>query len=271
MKIEHRISLNVGWQEKDILQSYGIDIDEGFKTFFVDEANQHWQELSRLIKVWKAVDIVQTKFTKAEIESADNVAVYPKWLNDFPQPEDNYLTVCYDLTNYCSSCGVGKLQKAPFRIKKEPNWGSSNLLFSLNWIYDELFVKRDFYDKIFKPLGIAFREVFLHKRDAVSESVVQLVLPITEASLNLVDLPFSKCSKCGNKKYEPISKGFFPSFEKTVDMQMFKSQEYFGSGATADRRIFAGAKLKDTLISSKVNVTPLFVDVLHHQTRKGSR
>jgi hypothetical protein len=254
MKIEHRISLNVGRQEKDMLQDYGINIDEGFKTFFVDEDNQYWQELSRLIKVWKAVDIVQTKFTKNEIDGADNIAVYPKWLNDFPQPENDYLAVSYDLTNYCSSCGTGKVQKAPLRIKNEPGWGN-NLLFSLNWIYDEFFVKRDFYNKMFQPLGIACREVFLHKKDVVSESAVQLVLPITAASLNMVDRPFSKCSKCGNKKYEPISKGFFPSFEKTVDMPMFKSQEYFGSGATADRRIFAGRELKDKLIYSKVNVT----------------
>jgi hypothetical protein len=125
----------------------------------------------------------------------------------------------------------------------------------LNWIYDEFFVKRDFYDKIFKPLGIECREVFLHKKDTVSESVVQLVLPITEVSLNVDDRTFSKCSKCGNRKYEPISKGFFPSFEKTVDIPMFKSREYFGSGAAADRRIFAGTKLKDKLISSKANVT----------------
>lgn len=254
MKTEHRISLNVGWQEKDILQSYGINIDEGFRTFIVDEDNQYWEELSRLIKVWKAVDVVQTKFTKAEIESADSLAVYPKWLNDFPQPEDEYLAASYDLANYCSSCGIGKVQKAPLRIKKEPSWGS-NLLFSLNWIYDEFFVKRDFYEKTFKPLGIEGREVFLHKKDVPSESVTQLALPIIDTSLNIADRPFSECSKCGRKKYAPISKGFFPAFERKAGMLMFKSQEYFGSGAAADRRIFVGTKLREQLINNKVNVT----------------
>lgn len=254
MKIEHRIGLNVGWREKDILKSYGIILEEGFQTFIVDESNQYWEEISRLIKVWKASDVVQTRFTKSELETADYLALYPKWLNDFPQPEESYLNESYDLKTYCSSCGVGKVQKSSIRIKGEPKWGK-NLLFSLNWIFDEVFVERGFYSRFLKPLGIESREVVVHKRNSISESTVQLVLPVTEASLNLDQYPFLKCAECDSIKYLPINKGFFPPFNQPVEYPIFKSKEYFGSGASADQRIFVGSKLRDVLISNKANVT----------------
>jgi hypothetical protein len=67
----------------------------------------------------------------------------------------------------------------------------------------------------------------------VIEDTVQLIIPETEVPLNLEGYPFEICD-CNRKRYDLINKGFFPSFIEDVgDMKIFKSKEWFGTGASA--------------------------------------
>ncbi|WNB17008.1 hypothetical protein [Marivirga arenosa] len=254
MKIEHRITLNVDGQQREMLGSCGIRLDEGFQTFVVEETHKHWNEIKRMLIAWEASDVVETKFTKAEVRKSVSAVVYPKWINGFPQPEDDYLEQCYDLSDYCSSCGIGKVQKSPLRIKVEPKWGKKSI-FLLNWIFEELFVKAELYDQLFKPLGVESEKVIIHKTGKVSSSVVQLILPTTSYSLDDMNYyPSQSCQLCGRVKYLPIAKGFFPTLVSKDPLPIFKTQEYFGSGAAADKRIIVGSELKDRLVENNCNV-----------------
>src|SRR5437868_14125543 len=113
-----------------------------------------------------------------------------------PDNDFEYMHITYDNSNYCEKCGIGLLQKEPFRIKEKPKWGNKKM-FSLNWVFDELFVRKDFYDSLFKTIGIESEKVLLYKKDTIIEDTVQLITPKTEVSLDLEGYSFEVCKKIG--------------------------------------------------------------------------
>jgi hypothetical protein len=85
----------------------------------------------------------------------------------------------------------------------------------------------------------------------VIEDTVQLIIPETEVPLNLEGYPFEICD-CNRKRYDLINKGFFPSFIEDVgDMKIFKSKEWFGTGASA-KYIFIEQSLRKEFLKSKI-------------------
>lgn len=252
MKIMHQISHVWNEAEVNFLAERGINVQQGHDVFQIEEG-ELYNSIKTSLNRWGVSDWVATIFDKNDIKKAEYLAVLPKWMNDYPQPEDDYLNISFDLSSYCSSCGIGKIQNQPLRIKREPNWGKK-VVFSLNWIFDEIFIKKEYYDKILKPLGIECREVIIDKKNIASESTVQLKLPDIEVPLrNINDYSFEDCASCGRRKYLPITKGFFPTFESNLELPLFKTLEYFGSGAAADKRIIANATVKDQMINNKFN------------------
>ena len=83
----------------------------------------------------------------------------------YPMPDIDftYLYLTYNLDKYCSSCGIGLKQKGAFRLKNIPKKGVKKI-FRLGWVNDELFVEKSLYEKVFKPLKIAYKEVLVHKK-----------------------------------------------------------------------------------------------------------
>jgi hypothetical protein len=127
-------------------------------------------------------------------------------------------------------------------------------MFELAWVLDEIFVRKDIYDDYFKKIGIEYSPVLLYKKDTVIENTVQLKIPTVDIPLLLDNQPFEICSTCNRKKYSPKIKGYFPSFQKEIpsSLQIFKSSEYFGSEAAADRRIFIKIEMFKHLESLKI-------------------
>ena len=181
--------------------------------------------------------------------------------NGYPQPEDKfgYREVTYDTKKYCVECGIGAIQKAPFRIKKSPKLGTKKL-FELNWINDEIFVNKKTYESVFQNLGLETWPVMLYKKELIIEDTVQLKIPIIDVPLMLQHQPFEMCKHCGEKKYNPQIKGFFASFKRSVsDLQIFKCREYFGSGGEAFNKIFITQQLLTELnaLNIKPNIIPV--------------
>lgn len=177
----------------------------------------------------------------------------------YPMPDMDfgYRELTYDLRDYCSSCGIGLKQKDAFRLKNVPPAGKKQI-FSLGWIYDELFVERKIYNEIFEPLGIKCREVLKYKKDTVFEDTVQLVLEETQEKLHLVDYPTESCSACGRTKYQPMPQGFYPMY-KAIIAPIFKSYDYFGSGASATKKIFITKELREKLIALKIEKSAWYI------------
>lgn len=254
MRVIHRIGINADDFQKKVLQDIGIAIPNGFCAFELEENTEQYSKLKPYIEKWQLLDILNTQFTNEELDTAPLLAYNFTWSNGYPQPEDNfgYIGVTYKKEGYCKNCGTGLVQQSPFRLQKEPTWGTKKI-FELNWVFDEIFVRRDTYEQLFKPYGIQSMPVLHYKKESVLENTVQLVLPGANLKLNLEKQPFESCKMCGTPKYNPQIKGFFPSLEEPIPaMPIFKSLEYFGSGASAYKRIFIAQELRQEMLKHKI-------------------
>ena len=161
-----------------------------------------------------------------------------------PEDDFEYEKVCYDLSDFCNKCGIGKVQVKPLRMKAEPKWGKKHIL-QLNWIFDEYFTLPDVWESTFKPFGIDCKPVIHHRSGKELETVVQLdVAKIAKSSLQFTDEHrYAICGDCNRKKYLPIVRGPYPLFEQQPSDHMLKTQEYFGSGASAKKAIMVSSTL----------------------------
>lgn len=238
-----------------ILEQFGITVQAKYDRFDIEENEIYWK-LKPYLDTWVIHESVITKFTEEEENNAKRLILLSPWANGYPMNDgDNgYQHTTYDNTDYCNTCGMWLKQKEPFRLKKAPNWSGHKRMFSLNWVYDELFVRKDFYESLFRPIGIKSENVLLYKKETVIEDTVQLIIPTIGVCLNLEDYSFEICKDCGYKRYDLIRKGFFPSFKEGVgDMQLFKSKEWFGTGASARKYIFVSQALRQEFIKLKIS------------------
>jgi hypothetical protein len=223
------------------------------------EDDPRWDSVAMLLRLYAAGtnriwSRTWTVFTQRERDQARVLSVGACWTHGYPEPSDvmavrrtrylPYFAATYDLTSYCPVCSAGAHQKAPFRMKKDPAWGRRSIL-QLNWVPDELFVKTEVYDAIFRPFGIEHQPVLHHKTGTRLDSVVQLRIP-EEVSVNAATLPHTTCRRCGREKYTPVCRGFFPSTLDVVS-SMSKSRDYFGVTETAFNAILVGSPLYEKI------------------------
>lgn len=254
MKIVHRISGNVTVMMKETLRSMGFDVDTGLSTLEVEESDARWDTIKNYASEWGFVDITSTDFTIDELKHADWLKMGPAWHHGYPQPEDDfgYLERTYDLSRYCSKCGIEKKQRSPFRFKREPRWGKRHIL-QLNWVFDEFFVLPEVWESVFKPLDVPSSPVIDDRSGRELENVVQLnVRAIAEAATGLVNHPSEVCASCTARKHSPFVRDFFPAPTSYPDRHMFKTREYFGAGASAFRCVIVSSALWGEFCKNKL-------------------
>jgi len=239
MQIIHRISVSTTPQIRKELADLGLAVGEGFVTFEVEESNPAWPEFGSWISRRGAVDVVSTKFTAAELKAASWLALAPTWHCGYPQPEDGYLEVTYDLSGYCPACGIGAVQRGPFRMKGEPKWGRNEIL-QLNWVFGEFFAKPALWSRAFERVGVQSRAVLDADRASPLSTVVQLVVA-DEVDVDAAGLPFETCSRCHRPKLHPHARGFFPPVLQVDGERVVRSRQWFGSGASAYQVVLAPA------------------------------
>lgn len=244
MKIVHNITLLVGESEQTAFSEIGIPLSIGFSSFKIEEGDQRWPAVPRLISLFKAVDTTTTKFSSQEISGAKYLGVVSEWHHGYPEPVDGfgYLKKTFDQHGFCMECGAGLAQNAPFRIKKPPAWGVKSIL-QLNWVFDEYFVRPDVWDSVFRPYGVGCSPVVLDETGVEAESIVQLNIS-GESELKIDGgMTGEKCLACGVVKYPPIARGFYTPPIAPVNSEIFKSSQYFGSGRRAYRAVIVSASL----------------------------
>lgn len=230
---QYGIKADIGW-------NYQIEIhDEGL--FFQIE------DLLRRDNIYYRTQAIFTdeEYKNAEygVKTAMHTCGYPKPDHDF-----GYMNLTYDLTNYCDKCGCGAVQKDAFRISKI----AKHKMFVLGWVFDELFVHKDVYETIFKPLGIECREVRRYWQEYIIDSIVQLVLPETVEPLSFPKaFEAEVCPQCHIPKYTPHIVDFYPLHKNPI-APIYKGAEYFGSGYEARKKIYVSAELRDILIKNKI-------------------
>jgi hypothetical protein len=241
------------------LVSLGIELAAGpgggetaLIAFDVEETHPHWAELFALFQKWNVSDVSWSEFSNEEIQAARWLTLLAAWHHGYPQPDQGsfgYLTATYDLAEYCSECGTGLKQKAPFQMKAEPVWGHKSVL-QLNWIFDEYFVKPEVWQSVFAPFGVECRPV-TNIAGAELSTVVQIVVN-QQSAIVADDLPYKKCIKCARVKYVPVTRGQFPRLLHEPNAHMVKTTQYFGSGRSAFRQVIVSQEISRALASGKI-------------------
>lgn len=252
MEITHRISINSSPSIQRELAEFGVAVaDHGFVSFDVEESADAWPSVEAWIGRRQAVDIASTNFSKAEVLHASWLELEPEWHHGYPQPDEDefgYRRATYDLSDWCEFCGIGMRQNAPFQMTGEPKWGRRSIL-QLNWVFDEFFVTPKFWDEVFRPHGVKCRSV-TNARGIELKTVVQLS-PHEEVGVVTQGLPEAACPQCGRTKYLPVTRGRSPALTSEPASSMVKTNVYFGSGASADKRVLVSNALARALIASK--------------------
>ena len=244
MQVIHHIALRFDEQKKAEFLEAGVELKSGaiMTSFEIAEDDPRWQKVELLTRKFRVFDTTSTRFTEVELGEARFLGMLATGSHGYPEPSDNngYLSATFDLTDYCKTCGIGARQVAPFRLKKIPHLGKSVL--QLNWVLDEFFVATDIWKTVFEPSGIGCRTVVWHKTGATIDSTVQLqIFGISDLKLD-ADANFETCPECGQKKYRLSLKGVLPQPSDT-DEAIFKSSQYFGSGAQAFRLVMVSNSL----------------------------
>lgn len=255
----HRISISCTPQIRRELASMGVVVNPDYPlvsnlvTFHVDEAQPEWPAFKSWIDRRRPVDMVSTNFSKKELQEAQWLEPGIDWHHGYPQPRDDefgYLEATFDLTNYCARCGIGKTQKAPFQMKGEPKWGKRSIL-QLNWVFDEYFVTPKVWAGVFQKYGIPSRPV-LNTKLAELKTVVQVVVEEHVAVVTKGLVEETACTTCGRIKYLPVQRGPFPELVSEPSRPMAKTEEYFGSGGSANQGVVVSQALYRDMISASV-------------------
>ena len=251
----HHIYLDVDNAKKRILKNHGFQVDEGYSNLTLEENEVFWS-LKPYFDKWDIKDLVITRFSDDDLNNATYLRWLPAWQPLYPEPAETggWRNQTYDTSSYLPECGIGLIQKAPFRIKQKPAWGKRKM-FVLYWVFDEIFCRKDLYEDLFKKYNIEYKPVLLYANDMIIEDTVQLILPESNAPLELAGYPYQLCGNGQAKRYDLINRDFFPNFSGKISnhLKMFKSQEFFGTGAEGRRYIFITQELRKELIAAKVD------------------
>jgi rRNA maturation protein Nop10 len=263
MKFVHRIGLRLSPAQRTDVEGLGVKVPLGttlpdggdpLVAFDIDEAHPNWLALHKLFEQWGSSDLLRTEFWKKEIEAARWLRMLPGWHQGYPQPEDGfgYLRITYNPSDYCPDCGIGAVQKAPFRMQGEPRWGKYHVI-QLNWVFDEFFTQPEVWRTTFEPFRIGAMPVVRNKTGQELKTVVQLGIPTVAKSKALLgDHPKAVCPRCKRAKYLPFVRGRFPPLESFPDENAFRTTEYFGDGARAFRGIIVSDAVYREVVKNKL-------------------
>jgi len=262
MKIIHRVTFNTKKHKKakNMLLKCGIKLKEvpevNICTFEVSEDDSLWPEVAEIIKTKDLNAIItRTEFTKKEILSADWVKVQPKCIKGYPMPDDDWRwkEVSFDLEKICPTCGMGRKQIAPIRLKGEPKIGKSSFM-SIFWIF-ELFALPEVIVAMRNAGITGFEELLpIHYKSLEEIKTVKQLRFTHELEGYIVDDNLKKTfPECGHNRYMGLSKGMY-KYEKKVFKGMpdfVKSREWFGARLQATQLLLASSKFVELYYKNK--------------------
>ncbi|WP_227288061.1 hypothetical protein [Boseongicola sp. H5] len=195
-------------------------------------------------------------FSDEDLEAADHLALGFSWLNGYPQPDgdgaSDYQRITYDPEGLCEGCGIYGKQITPFRLRLPPKWGRRKM-FSLNWIFDEMFVETSYYEARFRPLGLEARDVVHHKSGDIIPTVKQIDLPDVDFGFQMDTSKGEICKVCGTPRYHPNVVDYLPPLNGDASTYpVFRANTYFGDGMNSFRKIVISSDVFSMLKDDKV-------------------
>lgn len=226
--------------------------DSDFIVLDIFEDDLHWSAVKAALEADGVHAIATTIFTQQKLKEAEWLTVRSKWHNGYPQPESafSYREITYDAARLCKECGAGLVQKDCFRLAKAPKWGTRHF-FSLNWVYDELFVD-DTARNILEGSGLTgfhFLPVKNRRGTEVFPGVHQLFTEVeTKPDVVTGGRDMDKvytCAVCSRTKYQPTGIGMHALRRATLEAMpdICRTHEVWGSGHGADRLILISQRM----------------------------
>ena len=238
MKIWHRISLDR--EDEEVLIRLGIEYKKSYDpsgdyglVFSIHEDDPRWPEISHLAEERQTFNFPYTSFTDEEILAAEWVRLCTGFKRYYPQPKRGMKWKSQTFSHTCESCGLDFDQKAPFRIKKEPQMGKYDFV-SPYWTY-AIFCTQRVVERL-ESEGLRGYEVWpvmLHREDTPSQIVSQIVFPhVAGPGLDERDKQDPEpCAECGVTKYAFHRRGYMrvkrSALRNDLDAQL--THEWFGS------------------------------------------
>lgn len=200
--------------------------------FFID--TPEYMEFKHILEDMK-IDYSEFKevtYSKDELDKAQLLRMIPKNYCGYPQPEDEYEEVSYEMNSRCPICLQGGIQKAPFRMLK-PKMGANDIS-GIHWVC-EYVITHKLRDLIEREnfLGIEFWPIIHHKSNMEIEGVCQLyitnVMPQMDPKSEIVRAPGIDACKCGKKGYYmPDSEPIYEKSTLNNIKDLNKTSEWLG-------------------------------------------
>lgn len=235
-----RIYAYFSQEDIDYLKKKGIVVEggKGFSCFHIYE-NELYRELKQYFLHKKQKDysdsVIGVKFSEEELAQADHYA-FSTSSKGYPQPEDVKKFRAFTYVDYYPTSGILKVgQPNPFIIKGEPKWRKKETGFGLEWVNDCIFVRKELFEAELAPMGFTSRPVWIDRKGTLSQTAVQLIIPICDSEMMLENSVFDNedvfiCPDSGIKMYCPGILDFLPPFKTAVKQDLCCTQEYFSSG-----------------------------------------
>lgn len=241
--------------------------DSDFIVFDIYEDDPGWLAIKAALDADGQRAIPTTVFTPKELGEAEWLTVHSKWHNSYPQPEGEfgYRKITYDAENFCWECGAGLVQKAPFRLKTAPKWGTRHF-FSLNWVLDALFVD-NVACNILESSGLTGFHFLPAKNKSGDETlpgVQQLVVEmlthpgIVTGGRDIDDI--CTCAVCGRIKYHPTGVGMHAFHRDALDgmPDVCRTHEVWGWDHGADRLILISQRMYRLIVNNRLERSLVF-------------
>lgn len=260
MKVVHRVSFHPKHHPKvkKRFLKLGIELKELFMHgdpkyslgchFDISEDDPLWPQVSKTIEKSKILTVPKAEFTREEISSAEWVRIDPVYFEDegFPEPhlDDSWKKASFDYDNECPECGIGLLQKAPIRLKGEPNLENNDFM-SIFWVY-AIFARPEVLDTMMENniQGFEISPAIDHSSNVSLKTVKQMKV-INELSPGIIaDNLQREARKCAHIKYYGISHVVM-KYQKSAFVNcpdLIRTSEWFGTGHEAFQLVFASHK-----------------------------
>jgi hypothetical protein len=275
MKIIHRVSFHPKHHpkaKKRFLQ-LGIELEELFMhgdpkyslgcSFDISEDEPVWPQASETIKKYNIPTIPRVEFTKEEVLSAEWVSINPIYFDEdlYPEPHEEHQSwqkASFDYENTCYECGIGLRQKAPIRLKREPNLKDNDFI-SIFWIY-AIFARPEVLDIMMKNNITGFESfpAINHSSDMSLKTIKQMKiineLPPALIADNLKRADAERMTTNNSFTHEPYPCGHVKYYGTDSVVMKYKREifancpdlvrtsEWFGTGHAALQLVLASSK-----------------------------
>ncbi|MEZ5308157.1 MAG: hypothetical protein R2684_13505 [Pyrinomonadaceae bacterium] len=255
------LGLGNRWSEeqKSFLAKYGLQVAAG-ETSWVQFKESVHSSLKKETDTWDVMRGVRLSFTASELKSANFLAMTGLYSNGYPMPDDDFGYVREVYGDNCPSCGIPGKQIGPFSIRRPK---TKRKAFTLEWVHDEIFVRREVYESQIRQLGVASREVLLYPSRGICEEFVQLDLSANLVDINTTGLKFEECPTCNERKYSPKLEDFLQPITQEPAFEIGRSVQYFGSGHGSFRLNIFSQKAKQVFVENRLALPRFFHPILN--------